>query len=45
MALDRLYPPAYVIVRQARAPDRVGDEAFAAGDTVAVAPWMLMESP
>lgn len=37
----QLYPPAYVIVRQARGPDQVGEHAVASGDIVTVAPWVL----
>ncbi|WP_336487845.1 cytochrome P450 [Methylobacterium nigriterrae] len=37
----RLYPPAFVIVRAARGPDRLGDIAVARGDVVVVSPWVL----
>ncbi|GJD97702.1 cytochrome P450 [Methylobacterium iners] len=37
----RLYPPAFVIVRQARGADRVGKHAVAPGDIMAIAPWVL----
>jgi unspecific monooxygenase len=37
----RLYPPAYAIVRQARANDEAGGVAVPAGAIVFVAPWVL----
>ncbi|KAB1070950.1 cytochrome P450 [Methylobacterium planeticum] len=37
----RLYPPAFVIVRAARAADRVGGHAVAKGDVVVISPWVL----
>jgi unspecific monooxygenase len=37
----RLYPPAFTIVRMARAADRVGDVEIPAGATVMVSPWVL----
>jgi cytochrome P450 len=37
----RLYPPAFVIVRQAIADDVAGDVAVPAGSLVLIAPWTL----
>ena len=37
----RLYPPAFVIVRAARAADQVGGHAVAKGDVVVISPWVL----
>jgi cytochrome P450 len=37
----RLYPPAFVIVRQARGPDRLADRDLPAGAVVMIAPWVL----
>lgn len=37
----RLYPPAYIIIRAAARPDRIGEVAIATGDIVAIAPWVL----
>jgi cytochrome P450 len=37
----RLYPPAFVIVRAARAPDQVAGRQVAPGDVVVVSPWIL----
>jgi cytochrome P450 len=37
----RLYPPAFIIVRKAIAPDLVGDIAVPKGSMVSVAPWVL----
>jgi cytochrome P450 len=37
----RLYPPAFVIVRAARGPDRVAGRQVAKGDVVVVSPWIL----
>jgi cytochrome P450 len=37
----RLYPPAFIIVRKAIAPDLVGDVAIPKGSMVSVAPWVL----
>lgn len=37
----RLYPPAFAIVRLARATDQVGDIRLRPGDAVVVAPWVL----
>ncbi|MFT8242803.1 cytochrome P450 [Roseomonas sp. BN140053] len=37
----RLYPPAFLLVREARGPDRIGDHAVAAGTVVSVSPWVL----
>jgi cytochrome P450 len=37
----RLYPPAYVIAREARAEDRIGDFRIPRGSAVIVAPWLV----
>ena len=37
----RLYPPAFLIVRQARGADRIGDHAIAAGAVISISPWVL----
>lgn len=37
----RLYPPAFVIVRQARGADRLAGQAVEAGHVVMIAPWVL----
>jgi cytochrome P450 len=37
----RLYPPAFVIVRAARALDNVAERQVAPGDVVVVSPWIL----
>lgn len=37
----RLYPPAYVIVRQARGPDWLAGQRVEAGHVVMIAPWVL----
>lgn len=37
----RLYPPAHIIVRMAQGPDVVAGQAIAAGDVVAISPWIL----
>lgn len=37
----RLYPPAFAIVREARAPDEVAGHRLAPGDLVVIAPWVL----
>ncbi|WP_046869418.1 cytochrome P450, partial [Microvirga massiliensis] len=37
----RLYPPAFVIVRAARAPDQVSECPVAPGDLILVSPWIL----
>jgi unspecific monooxygenase len=37
----RLYPPAFVIVREANATDRLGDVAIPPGSLAMVAPWVL----
>jgi cytochrome P450 len=37
----RLYPPAFTIVREARAPDRLGEVEVRKGALVVVAPWVL----
>jgi len=37
----RLYPPAFVIVRMARGPDRLSSGAVAAGSVMMIAPWVL----
>lgn len=37
----RLYPPAYLIARQARGPDTIAGHAVRKGDVVFIAPWLL----
>lgn len=37
----RLYPPAFLIVRQAIAADRVGTTEIAPGTIVSISPWVL----
>lgn len=37
----RLYPPAFLIVREARGPDTIAGHAIAPGAVVSVAPWVL----
>jgi cytochrome P450 len=37
----RLYPPAYVVVRQAIGPDRLADRTIEPGTVVMAAPWVL----
>ncbi len=37
----RLYPPAFLIVREARGPDRLGGHAVEAGAVVSISPWVL----
>jgi cytochrome P450 len=37
----RLYPPAWVIGRQATTPSEIGGHAIASGTTVFVSPWVL----
>ncbi|MFP4359111.1 MAG: cytochrome P450 [Alphaproteobacteria bacterium] len=37
----RLFPPAFLIVREARGDDEVAGEKVAAGDLVSIAPWVL----
>ncbi len=37
----RLYPPAYLLVREAVRPDVVAGEAVAAGTIVSISPWVL----
>jgi cytochrome P450 len=37
----RLYPPAFTIVRMAKAADRVGETDIPAGATVMISPWVL----
>ena len=37
----RLYPPAYLIVREALGPDVAGGEQIARRDIVMIAPWVL----
>ena len=37
----RLYPPAYLIVREALGPDRVGEDRIGRRDVVMIAPWVL----
>jgi len=37
----RLYPPAFLIVREAIAPDHLGDRRVAAGSVISISPWVL----
>lgn len=37
----RLYPPAYLIARQAHGPDTIAGHAVRKGDVVFIAPWLL----
>jgi cytochrome P450 len=37
----RLYPPAYIIARQARREDRIGDFVIPRGAAVIIAPWLV----
>ncbi len=37
----RLYPPAYIIAREARMDDQIGDFRISRGAAVIVAPWVL----
>jgi cytochrome P450 len=37
----RLYPPAYVIVRAARQPDKVAGVEMKPGDLAVISPWVL----
>ena len=37
----RLYPPAFVVVRQAKGPDRLAGRDVPAGAVIMVAPWVL----
>ena len=37
----RLYPPVYVIVRQAIGPDRLADRSIEPGTIIMAAPWVL----
>jgi len=37
----RLYPPAFVVARVAVGPDAIAGEAVAAGDVIAISPWLL----
>jgi cytochrome P450 len=37
----RLYPPAFMVVREAIGPDRCGTVEVRKGDTVLIAPWVL----
>ncbi|MCQ8278421.1 cytochrome P450 [Acetobacteraceae bacterium KSS8] len=37
----RLYPPAYLLVREAKAADRLGDLAIEPGTIVSISPWVL----
>jgi cytochrome P450 len=41
----RLYPPAYVIGRQAVKPCTLGRHSIAAGTTVFISPWVLHRDP
>ena len=37
----RLYPPAYLIVREAQAADEIAGRPIAAGTVVSISPWVL----
>jgi cytochrome P450 len=37
----RLYPPAYIIAREARLDDRIGDLRIPRGSAVIIAPWLV----
>ncbi len=37
----RLYPPAYLIVREAQADDEIGGHAVRAGTVISISPWVL----
>ncbi|MBD0270509.1 MAG: cytochrome P450 [Acetobacteraceae bacterium] len=37
----RLYPPAFLIVREALGPDTIGARRIAAGTVVSISPWVL----
>lgn len=37
----RLYPPAYIIAREAREDDRIGDFVIPRGTAVIIAPWLV----
>jgi cytochrome P450 len=37
----RLYPPAYIIVREARVEDRIGEFRIPRGAAVVVSPWLV----
>ena len=37
----RLYPPAFLIVREARGPDEIAGHRIAPGTVVSVSPWVL----
>ena len=37
----RLYPPAYIIVREAKVEDRIGDFRIPRGAAVIVSPWLV----
>jgi unspecific monooxygenase len=37
----RLYPPAFLIARAARAQDTIGGHAVGKGDVILIAPWLL----
>jgi len=37
----RLYPPAYIIAREARQEDRIGDFVIPRGAAVIIAPWLV----
>lgn len=41
----RLYPPAYVIGREAVEPCRLGSHAIGAGTTIFISPWVLHRDP
>ncbi len=37
----RLFPPAFLIVREAKGPDTVAGHVIAKGDVVSISPWVL----
>ncbi|MCQ8242387.1 cytochrome P450 [Rhizosaccharibacter radicis] len=37
----RLYPPAYLVVREAMAADRIGDLPVEPGTVISISPWLL----
>ncbi len=37
----RLYPPAFLLVRQAQAPDEIMGHKVTAGTTITISPWVL----
>jgi cytochrome P450 len=41
----RLYPPAYIIAREARSDDEIGDFRIPRGTAVIIAPWVMHRHP